>query len=107
MSDQIRCRCPRCTIRALVGPAVIVTVGVLFLLQQMRGGYFDFGNTYPVILVVIGAILLASSLAPMDGHINTNAPQVPPAPPATPPVARNSRPDSANSYQNPYPGQGQ
>ena len=60
MSDRIRCRCPRCTIRGLLGPAVVITVGVLFLLQQMRGNYFDFGNTYPVILVVIGAILLAS-----------------------------------------------
>jgi hypothetical protein len=102
MSDNPRCRCSRCTIRALVGPAVIVTVGVLFLLQQMRGGFFDFGNTYPVILVVIGAILLASSLAPMDGHINTNAPdpqQVPPPPPPAPPAQ--------NTYQSPYPGQGQ
>jgi hypothetical protein len=105
MSDNPRCRCARCTIRALVGPAVIVTVGVLFLLQQMRGGYFDFGNTYPVILVVIGAILLASSLASMEGHINTNpqpvnpgAPPPPPAPGATP---------TQNQYQSPYPGQGQ
>jgi hypothetical protein len=104
MSDQIRCRCPRCTIRALVGPAMIVTVGVLFLLQQMRGGYFEFGNTYPVILVVMGAILLASSLAPMDGHINTNVPQVPPAPPATPGATPGP---TQPTYQNPYPGQGQ
>lgn len=104
MSDQIRCRCPRCTIRALVGPALIITVGVLFLLQQMRGGYFDFGNTYPVILVVMGAILLASSLAPMEGHINTNAPPAPPAPPAAP--GANSGP-AQPTYQNPYPGQGQ
>ena len=101
MSDNPRCRCPRCTIRALVGPAVIVTVGVLFLLQQMRGGYFDFGNTYPVILVVIGAILLASSLAPMDGHISPNTQQVPPPPPPAPGAP------TQNQYQSPYPGQGQ
>jgi hypothetical protein len=103
MSDNPKCRCPRCTIRSLLGPAVIVTVGVLFLLQQMRGGYFDFGNTYPIILVVIGAILLASALAPMDGHINPAVPQqVPPPPPTTPgPTTPQS------SYQSPYPGQGQ
>ena len=101
MSDNPKCRCARCTIRALVGPAVIVTVGVLFLLQQMRGGYFDFGNTYPVILVVIGAILLASSLAPMDGHISSNPQPVNPPPPPPP-----SAP-SQNQYQSPYPGQGQ
>jgi len=38
MSDRIRCACSRCTIRGLMGPAVIITVGVLFLLDQMRGG---------------------------------------------------------------------
>ena len=65
MSEQLRCRCARCTIRGLLGPAVVITIGVLFLLQQTRGGYFSFENTYPVILVVIGALLLASSLAPM------------------------------------------
>jgi hypothetical protein len=98
MSDQNRCRCARCTIRALVGPAVIVTVGVLFLLQQARGGYFDFGNTYPVILVVIGAILLASAMAPMEGHIYSSAapPAAPPAPGATPGPTQSS-----------FPGQGQ
>jgi hypothetical protein len=94
MSDRIRCRCPRCTIRGLTGPAVVITVGVLFLLQQMRGNYFDFGNTYPVILVVIGAILLASSLAPMDGHVSsTSAPSAPGPTPGSP--------------QNSAPGQGQ
>jgi hypothetical protein len=102
MSDNPKCRCPRCTIRSLMGPAVIVTVGVLFLLQQMRGGYFDFGNTYPVILVVIGAILLASSLAPMNGHINPEIQQQVPPPP--PPAAPGP---TQPTYQSPYPGQGQ
>lgn len=85
-----------------MGPAVIVTIGVLFLLQQSRGGYFEFGNTYPVILVVIGAILLASSLAPMDGHVSsaTIPSAAPPAPGPTTGVA-------PGSTQTPYPGQGQ
>src|SRR3989440_511259 len=52
MSDRIRCGCRRCMIRGLMGPAVIITVGVLFLLDQMRSGHFSFGNTYPVILIV-------------------------------------------------------
>jgi len=98
MSEQIRCRCARCTIRGLLGPAVVITIGVLFLLQQMRGGYFSFENTYPVILVVIGAILLASSLAPMEGHLNSasTSPGIP-----TPP---NPPPDTSHSLP---PGQGQ
>lgn len=93
MSDRVRCNCRRCMIRSLMGPAVIITVGVLFLLDQVRGGYFSFGNTFPVILIVIGAISLASNLAPADGHISG---PVPPAPPGTAPPP-----------QNPYLGQGQ
>jgi len=93
MSDKIRCTCRRCTIRGLMGPAIITTVGVLFLLSEFRGGYFAFHHTFPVILIVIGAILLASSVAPMDGHISSDAPRPPAAPPG--------------SYQGPPPGQGQ
>jgi hypothetical protein len=55
-----------------------------------------------VILVVIGAILLASSLAPMDGHINPELQQQVPPPP--PPAATGP---TQNQYQSPYPGQGQ
>jgi hypothetical protein len=85
MSDRIRCSCRRCTIRSLMGPAVIITIGLLFLLSEMRGGDFDFSNTYPVILIVIGAVSLAAALAPMDGHVSSRA--VPPstAPGPTPP----------------------
>ena len=95
MSDKVRCSCRRCTIRGLMGPAVITTVGILFLLGEWRHGYYSFGHTFPIILIVVGAILLASSLAPMDGHISSDAPPppVPPGPGATPPA--------------PYQGQGQ
>jgi hypothetical protein len=98
MSDRIRCACRRCTIRGLMGPAILITVGVLFLLDQMRGGYFSFSNTFPVILIVIGLVSLACSLAPMDGHIGGSYPPVPPP----------SRPGATqNPPQNPLPGQGQ
>src|SRR5690242_21430677 len=93
MSDRVRCNCPRCRIRSFMGPALVVTVGVLFLLNQMRGGYFDFWTTWPAILIVIGVISLASTLAPTDGHINGQASSVPPG--------------SAPPSQNPYVGQAQ
>jgi hypothetical protein len=94
MSNDIRCRCPRCTIRSLMGPAVVITVGVLFLLHEMRGGYFDFSNTYPFLLIVIGAVLLASSVAPMTGHVDSSVAAPPPNVTPGPP-------------QKPLPGQGQ
>ena len=98
MSDRIRCVCRRCTIRGLMGPAVIITVGLLFLLEQMRGGFLSFLNTLPVILIVIGVVSLASALAPMDGHIDGSTPPVLP-PPAPGPAQ--------NLPQNPHPGTGQ
>jgi hypothetical protein len=75
-----RCSCPRCTIRSLMGPTVVITIGLLFLLQQMADAEFGFGNTYPFILIVIGVILLASSIAPTTGHVD--AVVAPPGPPA-------------------------
>jgi hypothetical protein len=100
MSDRIRCGCARCTIRGLMGPAIIITVGVLFLLDQMRGGMFSFGNTYPVILIVIGAISLASAAAPSEGHVSSSLPP-------TPPMATGGVPPAPPVSQNPFSGQGQ
>ena len=97
MSNRVRCNCRRCMIRSLMGPAVVVTVGVLFLLDQLRGGYLAFGNTFPVILIVIGVISLASNLAPADGHISG---PVPPSPPGTTPPPQ-------NPYASQGPGSGQ
>lgn len=99
MSDRIRCTCRRCTIRGLMGPAIIIAVGVLFLLDQVRGGYFSFGNTWPVILIVIGAISLAAAASPADGHVSGAVPPATPGVPgAIPPAPQN---------QMPGPGQGQ
>ncbi len=102
MSDRIRCTCQRCTARGLMGPVIVVTVGVLFLLQEMRGGYFDFGNTWPVILIVIGLLNLASAFASSEGHVSSAAPAPPAVPPSpgVPPAPSGMTPTS-------YPGQGQ
>ncbi len=99
MSAQIRCRCQSCTVRGMMGPAILITLGVLFLLHQMRGGHFDFGNTWPVLLVVIGVLLLASSMAPREGHVEPGPPPIgTPAPPTVPP---------STPSQTPYGSQGQ
>jgi hypothetical protein len=102
MSNRIRCTCQRCSIRGLMGPVIVVTIGVLFLLQEMRGGYFDFGNTYPVILIVIGLISLTSAMASSEGHVSSVAP-VPPAVPPAPGVP----PSPSSATPTSYPGQGQ
>jgi hypothetical protein len=103
MANEIRCRCPRCTIRGLMGPAVLITIGVLFLLHEVRGYTFDFSNTWPFILIVIGAIQLASSMAPMTGHIDSAGAR----PPAVPPSAPSVPPGAPGPAQNSMPGHGQ
>jgi hypothetical protein len=93
MINRIRCACRRCTIRGLMGPAVIITVGVLFLLDQTGSGNFSFWNTSPVILIVIGLISLAAAASSAEGHISGQVPPtVPVAPPAVPPVPQNQIP---------------
>jgi len=98
MSAQNRCRCQSCMIRGLTGPAIVITIGVLFLLDRVHGRFLYFGNTWPVVLLVIGLLQLGSALASREGHVDT--PAVPPAaqPPAIPPV---------NPQQTPYGTQGQ
>jgi len=82
-----------------MGPAVIITVGVLFLLDQTGGGTFSFANTYPIILIVIGVISLAAAASSPEGHVSGPVPPPGPvAPPAAPALPQN---------QIPGPGQGQ
>jgi hypothetical protein len=102
MSDRIRCTCQRCSIRGLMGPVVVVTVGVLFLLAEMRGGFFEFWNTWPVILIVIGIISLASAFSSSEGHADPTA-TVPAAIPPAPNVPQTPSGQAPTSY----PGQGQ
>lgn len=85
----IRCRCPRCSIRGLMGPAILITIGVLFLIHQSHWDY-GFDRTWPVILLVIGAVKLAEALASDEGHGTT------PGPPAGP---------GTGPQQGPGPGQ--
>jgi hypothetical protein len=80
-----------------MGPAAIITVGVLFLLDQLRGGIFSFWNTCPVILIVLGIISLAAAAAPTEGHVSGSVP-----------AAAAGVPDSLPAApRNQIPGQGQ
>jgi hypothetical protein len=81
---RIGCTCDRCRMRKILGPAIMVTIGTLFLLQSLNVVEFD--RTWPAILLVIGVVKLLQSNASSAGHIGTFQP--PPsvvAPPAPPP----------------------
>jgi cell wall-active antibiotic response 4TMS protein YvqF len=71
MPTATRCKCARCTCRALMGPAVLITIGVLFLLGQVHSDLGFFEKTWPILLLVIGAIKLAEALASPEGHVSS------------------------------------
>jgi Domain of unknown function (DUF5668) len=78
---------------------MVITVGVLFLLHQLHGGHFYFGATWPVLLIVLGMMHLASSLAPRDGHIEPSVPTGVPPTPAAPPAPTAGTPPGSYSSQ--------
>jgi len=49
---------PRSLIRAVHGPIMLITVGVLFALNNFTQ-YSFFGHTWPVLLIVWGLLILA------------------------------------------------
>jgi hypothetical protein len=75
------CQCPRCRARGLMGAAVLITLGVLFLLDEFWVVRFD--ESFPALLIVIGLILYLGRSASTEGHIQPGRPAgaIPPAPP--------------------------
>ena len=74
------CGCRRCRCKGLMGPAIMITVGVLFLLDNLGVHGADFGHTWPVILLVIGMVKILQSADTRGEHIG-------PMPGARPPDA--------------------
>lgn len=74
------CSCVRCRAQGLMGAAVLITLGVLFLLENYRVVPFD--RSFPVLLLVIGCVLLISRTGSTEGHIQPGWIQEPVAPPA-------------------------
>jgi hypothetical protein len=75
--------------RAITGPIILITVGVLFTVEKFTG--VTFGQTWPVLLIVVGTLKLLGGRRPR--RIDTYyAPPVPPFETQAPP-----------SYAPPYP----
>ena len=61
------CPCPRCRACGLTGAALVITVGVLFLLDT--NGVIGFNQSWPVLLLVIGAFIFMSRTASTENHV--------------------------------------
>lgn len=65
---QHGCTCERCRTRGFMGPAILVTLGVLLLLSEFTR--WDFSDTWPILLIVIGVVKMLSSNASAEGHVS-------------------------------------
>lgn len=61
-----RCTCMHCRLRGLMGPVILITLGVLFLIGEYTR--FSFADLWPVLLIVIGVISIFQSMASREGH---------------------------------------
>jgi hypothetical protein len=95
----------------------MITIGVLFLLDQMTHVYWmNFRQTWPALLIVIGLIMFLQHNAPSTGHVpreymgmpQGQAPYVPPPQPQrwqapvqqTPPAAPSASATSEGEVHN-------
>jgi hypothetical protein len=92
-----------------MGPAVLITLGVLFLLDQIGRTYWmGFHFSWPALLIVIGIIKLLEHSASMAGHIPRYpvmpvTPGQPITPGYVPPVVTPTPPQQPAGFISPVP----
>jgi hypothetical protein len=62
-----KCGCPHCRLRGLIGPVMVIAVGILFLAAEYSR--YSFADLWPILLIVLGVLLVAQALAPKQGHV--------------------------------------
>jgi hypothetical protein len=55
-----------CRVRGFVGPVMLITIGMLFLIGEYTR--YGFGQLWPVLLIVGGILALIQSTASREGH---------------------------------------
>lgn len=71
------CPCVRCQTSRIMGPAILLGLGILFMLHEWTN--LKFNHTFPAILILIGAVKLLQAAGSNEGHIE------PPSSTPTPP----------------------
>lgn len=75
------CTCARCRSRGIMWPAIVLTTGILFLLQSLNVAELD--RTWPAWILVVGVVKLLQSSASSTGHVG---PMSPPSTTPPPPI---------------------
>jgi hypothetical protein len=76
------CACVRCRAHDMMGAAVLITLGVMMLLNSY--GVIPIHNSGPVLLLVIGCVLLVSRTGSVEGHVQPGWIETAPVPPPQP-----------------------
>ena len=84
------CYCSRCRTRGYMGPVVLITLGVLFLLSEFT--HWHFHQTWPILLIAIGVVKVLGSSADTSGHVPPFAPYPGPAGNTPPPQPQPAEP---------------
>jgi hypothetical protein len=90
------CQCVRCRAHGLMAPAVLITFGVLFLLDNYH--VIRFNQSVPVVFLVIGCVLLISRTGSTEGHVQpgwSQGPVMQPPGSETWPAANTTQPPQA------------
>jgi hypothetical protein len=90
--QRTACSCMRCQTSCLMWPAILLTLGVLFLMDGFLG--IDFSRTWPALLIVIGGIKFLQIAGSTEGHIGPGEPGSRYTPP--PPVAEEQKESQVN-----------
>jgi hypothetical protein len=73
-----RASCARCRCSGYIGPIVLVTLGVLFLVAEFYPRLSFWNTTWPIFLIVLGIALFWQRKAPTTGHMDQIGPGAPP-----------------------------
>ncbi len=85
-----RCGCPRCRLRGVMAPTVLVTLGILFVLDNLHA--MAFNKSFPILLIVIGLVMVLQRTSSTEGHIPLGYLQPPGMTPPPPSPAPNDIP---------------
>lgn len=83
MSRWRNCHCMRCRMRGLMGPIILITLGVLFFIGE--NWHYSFERSIAIILIVIGVAKILSETASTEGHVDPSGSQVPASASPSPP----------------------
>jgi len=93
------CNCARCHTRWLMGPVMVLTTGILLLLESTDA--ISLKRTWPAWILAVGVVKLVQSTASSEGHVGP-LPTSPPAsaPPMPPPPAPQAPTESSSGEVN-------